>query len=187
MSKPMSEQSVLRKLGIKDFRHLTKAKVIKLASMLDKMDPEVAKKALEQFPEFSRTLNEMLTQYKDTLDKGILANADSVQYYYNICNSIIESLKKQLENEELSFDDKKYIIDQMLEISKMVGDKDSENKRFIFTMATVAAVVTAAVSAILATALGGNTNAEINDGDSIGEPLDDNSNTDDSEEKYSKI
>lgn len=46
MSKPLTEQKVLRKLGIQDFRHLTKDKVITMASMLDKVDPEVAKKQL---------------------------------------------------------------------------------------------------------------------------------------------
>jgi hypothetical protein len=55
----MSEEKVLKKLDIVDFRHLTKDKVIKMASMLDKMDPEVAKKALEQFPEFANTTKEM--------------------------------------------------------------------------------------------------------------------------------
>ena len=44
MSKYLTEQKVLRKLGIPDFRHLTKDKVIKMAAMLDKMYPEVAKK-----------------------------------------------------------------------------------------------------------------------------------------------
>lgn len=55
----MNEQKVLKKLDIPDFRHLTKDKVIKMASMLDKMDPEVAKKAIEQFPEFANTTKEM--------------------------------------------------------------------------------------------------------------------------------
>lgn len=63
----MSEEKVLKKLDIADFRHLTKDKVIKMASMLDKMDPEVAKKALEQFPEFANTTKEMLTEYKVSL------------------------------------------------------------------------------------------------------------------------
>ena len=63
----MNEQKVLKKLDITDFRHLTKDKVIKMASMLDKMDPEVAKKALEQFPEFANTTKEMLSEYKDSL------------------------------------------------------------------------------------------------------------------------
>ena len=58
----MSEANVLKKLDIEDFRHITKDKVIKMASMLDKMDPEVAKKALEQFPEFAGTIASPQTQ-----------------------------------------------------------------------------------------------------------------------------
>jgi hypothetical protein len=40
----ISEKRALKKLGIDDFRHLTKANVVQLASMVDKMEPEVAKK-----------------------------------------------------------------------------------------------------------------------------------------------
>lgn len=32
---------------------MTKDKVMTMVTMLDRMDPEVAKKALEQFPEFA--------------------------------------------------------------------------------------------------------------------------------------
>ena len=45
----MTEEKVLKKLGIDDFRHITKNKVIKMASMLDRVDPEVAKKLLSNF------------------------------------------------------------------------------------------------------------------------------------------
>lgn len=69
MNRLLTEQKVLKKLGIEDFRHLTKYKVITMASMLDKMDPELAKKALEQFPHFSNTVKEILTRNKDTLEK----------------------------------------------------------------------------------------------------------------------
>ena len=55
MNKSLTEAKVLTKLGIPDFRHLTKDKVVSFVSMLPHMDPEVAKKALEQFPEFSST------------------------------------------------------------------------------------------------------------------------------------
>ena len=61
MSQTLTEQKVLKKLDIDDFRHLTKDKVITMASMLDRMNPEVAKKALEQFPDFAATAKEMLT------------------------------------------------------------------------------------------------------------------------------
>ena len=130
MGRSLTEQKVLKKLGIEDFRHLTKDKVIKMASMIDKMDPEVAKKALEQFPDFANTTKEMLVEYKNTLDKSLESNRESVQTFYNSCNSMIESLQKQLEDKNLTFEERKYIIDTMLEISKMMEAKDSENKKF---------------------------------------------------------
>lgn len=163
MNKSMTEQKVLKKLGIEDFRYLTKDKVITMASMLDKMDPEVAKKALEQFPEFASTTKEMLVEYKEILDKGLESNKESVHAYYDTCNSIIASLQKQLEDENLSFEERKYIIDRMLEVSKMMGEKDSENKKFIATLSVIGAAAACVATAVLASAIGGNTQIETND------------------------
>lgn len=39
MARILTEQKVLKKLGIDDFRHVTKDKVIDMVSMIDKMDP----------------------------------------------------------------------------------------------------------------------------------------------------
>lgn len=167
MSKSLTELKVLKKLNIEDFRHLTKGKVITMASMLDKMDPEVAKKALEQFPDFSNTAKDMLNGYKDTLDKGLEANRESVQSYYDSCNSIIEGLQKLLDDENLSFEERKYIIDKMLEISKMMGEKDSENKKFITTIAVVGGLAVVGAIAALASSIGGNTKVETNDIDTL--------------------
>lgn len=163
MSKLLTEQKVLKKLNIENFRNLTKDKVITMASMLDKMDPEVAKKAIEQFPEFSNTAKEMLKEYKDTLDKGLEKNKESVESYYSVCKVTIETLKKQLENEELSFEERKYIIDKMLEVSKKMSEKDSENKKFIAIMSGLGLAAVGLVVTGLSSALGGNTNIEVSD------------------------
>lgn len=163
----MSEQKVLRKLDIVDFRHLTKDKVIKMVSMLDKMDPEVAKKALEQFPEFASTTKEMLQDYKEYLDKGLESNNDSVSKVYDTYNAIIVALQKELEKEDLTFEQKKDIIEQMKEVADKVDKKDSENKRFIAGMATLATIVLGGTVAVLASVLGGNTQIEANDTDNI--------------------
>ena len=48
MNRILTEQNVLNKLGISDFRHMAKDKIVKFASMLPYMDPEVAEKALER-------------------------------------------------------------------------------------------------------------------------------------------
>lgn len=163
MSKPLTEQKVLKKLDIEDFSHLTKDKVITISSMFDKMDPEVAKKALEQFPEFAATTKEILVKYKETLEKGLESNKESVQAYYDSCNSIIASLQKQLENENISVDEKRDIIDKMLEVSKMIGEKDSENKKFILALALIGGAVVTVVGTTLASALGGSVQIETND------------------------
>ena len=52
MKRTISEQKALKLLNIPDFRHLTKDKIVEFASLLYRMDPEVAKKALEQIPEY---------------------------------------------------------------------------------------------------------------------------------------
>ena len=45
MPKTLTEAQVLEKLNIPDFRHLSKDNVMSFASMIQNMDPEVAKKA----------------------------------------------------------------------------------------------------------------------------------------------
>lgn len=157
MSKPLTEQKVLKKLGIEDFRYLTKDKVITMASMLDKMDPDVAKKALEQFPEFSSAAKDVLNEYKAVLDEGLKANKESVQSYYDSCDSIIKSLQKQLDKKRLSGEERKHIIDKMIEVSQMMGVKDSENKKFLTAIATMAMVATGVVLTTLVAAIGGKT------------------------------
>ena len=52
MGQLMTEKDVLAKLGVKDFRSISKENIINFASMLQEMEPEVAMKALEQVPEF---------------------------------------------------------------------------------------------------------------------------------------
>ena len=77
-----------------------------MASILDKMDPEVAKKALDQFPDFANTVKEILVGYKDTLDKGLVSNDESVKTFYDINKTIIESLQKELDKDGLAFEEK---------------------------------------------------------------------------------
>ena len=139
--------------------------MIKMASMLDKMDPEVAKKALEQFPEFAGTTKEILADYKKTLDKGIESNNESLTKVYDTYNAIIASLQKELEKEDLSFEQKEYIIEQMKDIADKVDKKDTENRKFIALMASLASAAALGIVAVIASALGGNTTIDTNDND----------------------
>jgi hypothetical protein len=61
MSNQLIEREVLQQWNIPDFRHITKDKIMTFASMLHNIEPEVAKKALEQFTEFAK-----MAESKDT-------------------------------------------------------------------------------------------------------------------------
>lgn len=156
MARTLSEIQVLKRLDIADFRHLTKEKVMSMATMLDKMDPEVAKKALEQFPEFATTMKQILSEYKQSLDEGLSYNAESVKSYYYTCDAIIASCQKELEKEHLGIEERSYILEQMVLVARMKGDKDTENKRFVVTMSVLGLTAVGLTAGALLTALGGN-------------------------------
>ena len=112
-------------------------------------------------------MKEILQDYKLSLDKALEENSESVKSYYESCDMTIRSLQKELEKEELSFDERKDFIDKMIEVNKMKGYKDSENKKFIATLALVALAGIGTIAGGLASTLGGNTKLEMNDEDNM--------------------
>ena len=109
----------------------------------------------------------MLKDYKESLDKGLESNNESVARVYDTYNAIIVSIQKELENENLTFEQKKYVIEQMKDVAEKVDKKDTENKRFIAGMATLATIIVGGTVAVLASVLGGNTQIETDDTDKI--------------------
>ena len=122
------------------------------------MEPEVAKKALEQFPEFSGTVKTILLDYKELLNRAIDSDNESLRSTYETYNSIIMALQTELDKDTLSFDERKYIIEQMKDIANAVDKKDSENKKWLTKMAMIAGVTVVGVAAVLGSVLGTNTN-----------------------------
>lgn len=86
---------------------MTKDKVVSFASMLHRMDPAVAQKALDMLPEYTKLASEMVLVYKAVADKILEHNTISMKPFYDACTTTIESLKKQLENENLSVEERR--------------------------------------------------------------------------------
>lgn len=61
-------------------------------------------------------------------------NTTSLMSFYAMCDNICDTLKKELEDNELTFEEKSIIIDKMIELAKMKAAKDTENKKFILEM-----------------------------------------------------
>ena len=161
MSNLLSEQEVLKQFDIPDFRHITKDKVMTFASMLQNMEPEVAKKALEQFPEFANMALEVLKDYKSVMEKTLDANSESSKQCFDIYNEVVTSLKSCLAKDDLTFEEKKYYIEEMMEIAKMAESKDTENKGFNWKMISLGTLAVFTVVGIGASILGVNTNIKL--------------------------
>ena len=157
MKRTLSEQKVLKKLGITDFRHMTKDKVIEFASILPRMDPEVAKKALEQFPSFKDLASDLVVQYKATIDKAMEKNESSQNAFFTACNNIIQSLQLELKNDSITIEDRNRIEDKMIQVAGMIGEKDTENKSFLLKALAIGAATVAFVGGTAAAILGSNT------------------------------
>lgn len=150
LKRPMNEQKVLNKLGIEDFRHLSKEKVVEFISMIPNMEPEVAKAAIAQFPEFTSTIKSIMIDYKQTIETAFKNNDDSMKACQDAAKSILKSLDKILDDDNLTHEEK------MQEVQKMLNDKDSENKKLIRDIVSIAGVVVISVVGVTATMIGGN-------------------------------
>lgn len=136
----MTDIEVLNALGIDDFRHMTKEKVISFASLLDQMDPQVAEKALEQFPNFAGTVASLAMDYKDFLNTTTNNNTGLAMASITVCQNIIDCLSIQVQASQ-SFEEKKYYLALMKQLSEDVAiitaDCQCANRKMVGTVGIV--------------------------------------------------
>lgn len=161
MNNQLTEQQILRQLDIPDFRHITKNKVMSFASMLQNMEPKVAIKALEQFPQFASMAVDAMREYKSVLDKTLDDNSESSKQCFDVYNTVLNTLKSCAEKEDLGFEEKKYYLEKMMKIAKMAESKDTEIKKSNWKIVYAGAVAVIAIVGIGASLLGGNTNIKL--------------------------
>lgn len=129
-NKASREADMLKALNIPSFRHMSKDKILDFCGMLSEVDPEVAKAAIAQFPEFAKTVNAALVDYigfaKEAVDKG----SDSANHVFDLIDEQNKALMAALEKDELTLDEKLAILEQMAALREMAFKKDSENKAY---------------------------------------------------------
>lgn len=125
IKKVLDEKDVLKKLDIPDFRHMSKDKIMEFCSMYDRIDPEVAKAAIAQFPEFAKMLLDAAEDYKEILQDSLDKADESTKAVFESYDFILETLRACASDESLSEEDKRYYIDKMVEIAQMKDQKGS--------------------------------------------------------------
>ena len=97
---------------------------------------DLLKSALEQFPNFISGATSVL----ETIKELNSSNDKSQKHFFDICNSVIESLKKEMEK-DISQEQKDKYFAQIKVIVDKISEKDSENKNFILKMCVIGGAV----------------------------------------------
>ena len=165
MNRPYTEEKVLKKLDIPDFRYITKDKVMALATMIPKMDSEVAKKAIEQFPNFSSTSLQIMKEYKDILEQAIQENKEGTQILYDMYNHVMNCYEKVLIEDNPTFDEKMCILVRMKEIADEMQKIENEKENARLKIVGIASGVVTTIVAVLGAAIGVNMASKQNNDD----------------------
>lgn len=150
-----SEDAVKKALAIDSWRNLSKDKLLHFVAMMPDMDKEVAVRIIEQFPQFKEfalhALDVLEADYQATLG----ANAHSQDAFHRACQDIRDAIKGQLDKGDLPLDDRRRLIECLMEVAKMESAKDTENKQFLDGLFDKAVVGVAAVVAFAVVFVGG--------------------------------
>lgn len=125
MSNLLTKEQAMKKFGIDDLRKFNTKDFIKVMSSLDKMDPSVAKELIGQIPNFLNFAQESAMAIKESYKDTLKADDESLNRIYASYDLLIDSLNEDLQDGELSLDEK-------FEISKMIRDliHDKEDLHF---------------------------------------------------------
>lgn len=114
-----------------NFRGISKDNVMQLVSILDKVEPEVAKELIAQIPDAIRGMVEIEKKYNDTLSKGLDSLDQSAYSCYQTEDDIIKSLQREIDKDGVSFEEKQFYYEKMENASKRKAAKDSEHRNYV--------------------------------------------------------
>lgn len=126
-----NEAEIMRVLDIETWRNLSKEKMIRFAALMPEVDTEVALKIVEQFPVFKDFAKDVVDAMEKAHESTLLANKESHEHVYRALHEIREILAGELAKEDLGWEQKKFLIEQIQETGRITCLKDTENKKFL--------------------------------------------------------
>ncbi|MFJ9482145.1 hypothetical protein ACIRRI_45435 [Streptomyces mirabilis] len=125
------EDEIKHALGIDTWRNLSKDKMIRFVAMMPDMGTEVALKIVEQFPAFKDFALNVVDAMKKSHESTLSANKQSQEHVHRAFQDFRDTLKNELDKGDLTWEQKRELIEKMQEAVREESQKDSENKRFL--------------------------------------------------------
>lgn len=148
------ENRTARKFKNNSTEKLTKSNARDFVSAIPNVDKELAMAAINQFPNYNESAKCIIEQMTETCVGVLESNDESMKMVVAAYNSILEDLGEMLKQDDLSFEERQYITEKMVEIADKLYEKDTDNKRFTLSLWKYVAGFGITVLSILAAIFG---------------------------------
>ncbi|MEG1834945.1 MAG: hypothetical protein RR229_02365 [Oscillospiraceae bacterium] len=150
----LSEYDIKQKLDVTDFQHLTGEKIHQLATMIPDMNPEVAKKIIEQVPKVIEFASNASTELNESFNSVISENKSSSNKVYDAYGTILNEFNERSKDPDLSEEKRVYYEEKMEETADKIASKDTENKNFWINLTTMLFSTVGTIAVATAAAFG---------------------------------
>ncbi|MCK3895498.1 hypothetical protein HCC09_10295 [Streptococcus suis] len=150
------EKALLKRFNKVNFREFSKEDILELNSKLAEVDPEVAKAIVAQFPEFINGAKTTVKEFQVVVDKAMESNEVTQKAIFEACKQKLNILERMLEDEHLTFEEKKFYLSEMQDIIEKLDSLDSKNKEWLGKLLNTAGYFIVGSLAIGLTILGIN-------------------------------
>lgn len=147
----LSADEVKNKLGISDFRSISKDQIIEFVSSIPDMEKETAIKCIEQFPEFKSCAGIIIDRYCSLCEAAIKEDGKDALASNK---EILDDLRFMLKKDNISEDMQKYIIEKMVEVGNSIANIENDKRSFKEMVLKYAGTLSAIALTIAGTILG---------------------------------
>lgn len=168
-----SEEAVKKALKIESFRNLTKDKVMEFTSMIPYMEKEVAVEIIKQFPVYAEFVESVIENYTQLCKTILEINKEEYEQAVYAHQYILETFAKQLEQENLTKEERKVFSDKMIEEAEKITELYLQQQKFHERVLKMIGVGVTLVLGVTVTVLGGKA---IGSEDDLPQLADDNLN-----------
>ena len=156
----MSEDEVKKALNISDFRSLSKEKIMEFVSIIPKVDKEVAISIINQFPNYADMAKNMVGGMRHLCDEALQDTKTGQKDVIESYRVVLETLKEQLNNENLTIEERNKITNDMMTIAEKIDNANEKYQTFVKDILKKVGSVTLCVVVLGVAILGGLNNKD---------------------------
>lgn len=124
-------------------------KLKQLAKMRNRISEGTMEEIIEAIPEFANVAKDSLDSIRSSYESSLKSNDKSTKKIHKMCEIKMNALEKMLNEENLTFEQKKHVMDEMSDIINKMANADKENKKFMLDLFAGTSTALVAVVAIL--------------------------------------